>query len=67
MFIVDIEAFRNVNEKYGEQVGDQVLKALADFIRKKTPDGICARLNSDLFAVIRQANDAGICRAGTGA
>lgn len=58
MFIVDIEAFRNVNEKYGEQVGDHVLKALADFIRKKTPDGICARLNSDLFAVIRQANAA---------
>ena len=53
MFIVDIEAFRNVNRKYGEKVGDRVLQALADFIKTNTPDGICARLNSDLFVGIR--------------
>ncbi|MEG0157695.1 MAG: diguanylate cyclase, partial [Anaerovoracaceae bacterium] len=51
IFCCDIERFKLVNDLYGVQTGDQLLKYLADmlvdFVGTK---GICGRLGGDVFA-----------------
>lgn len=49
----DIERFKLVNELYGTNEGDALLKYVAQMIRDKLQGtGICARLNGDIFAAL---------------
>ena len=53
---IDIDRFRLANEMYGKAFGDQVLKSVADGIRKvlKTRFGIGCRVHADLFYVLTE-------------
>lgn len=67
LLLIDIDRFRQINDTYGNKVGDDLLKRIADFLKDcvaeidmrlflKTPDrevmeGILCRMGGDEFAV----------------
>ncbi|WEZ84205.1 EAL domain-containing protein [Rhizobium sp. 32-5/1] len=64
LLFIDIDNFKFVNDKYGHEVGDELLKTLAARIgaavreitwRREIPDAILARLSGDEFAVLVQS------------
>lgn len=53
MLMFDIDSFRSVNERYGRQVGDNVLRAVATLIRQRfRASDIVARVGPDSFFVV---------------
>lgn len=53
MFILGIDRFRNINEAYGRQTGDKVLKTVAKLILELVPEGIRVyRLEGDHFGIL---------------
>ena len=51
--MIDLDAFKEINDRNGHQAGDAVLLALADRLKKLAPEGAhVARLGGDEFAVI---------------
>ncbi len=52
MFL-DLDGFKNVNDTLGHNIGDELLKAVADRFRLNTdPENTLARMGGDEFAVI---------------
>jgi diguanylate cyclase (GGDEF)-like protein len=50
---IDIDHFKNVNDRYGHEAGDQALKAVAQVIsRTDPPPQLCARLGGDEFVAV---------------
>jgi len=58
LLIIDVNLFKQVNDRYGHQAGDEALKAVADVLKSscRTTD-TCARLGGDEFAVILPHTD----------
>ncbi len=53
LVISDIDHFKRINDRYGHQFGDRVLKGLADLIRMVTPEaGLAARVGGEEFALL---------------
>jgi diguanylate cyclase (GGDEF)-like protein len=53
MLMFDIDSFRSVNERYGRQAGDNVLRAVATLIRQRfRASDIIARVGPDSFFVV---------------
>lgn len=53
LLLVDLDNFKVVNDEYGHQRGDDVLRRTADLIREHLRDAdIAARLGGDEFAII---------------
>lgn len=52
--IIDIDNFKEYNDKYGHQKGDKVLIGLADILKEctRTSVDMCFRLGGDEFAVL---------------
>jgi diguanylate cyclase (GGDEF)-like protein/PAS domain S-box-containing protein len=51
--IVDIERFKTLNDAYGRQAGDELLRQLADRIKSAGPDPTrVARIGADHFAIV---------------
>ena len=51
--IADIDHFKQFNDQYGHQVGDEVLIAFWDILQKFTPKGaIVARLGGEEFIMV---------------
>ena len=53
LILVDVDYFKQVNDKYGHAVGDRVLKRVADILRSsfRSVDILC-RIGGDEFAVV---------------
>ena len=53
LLLVDVDAFKSVNDTYGHETGDRVLQRVADTLRRHFREGdyIC-RIGGDEFAVI---------------
>ena len=50
--IMDIDNFKEVNDRYGHQTGDQILTQFAEVLKGSTPqDSILARIGGDEFVV----------------
>lgn len=53
LLMLDIDFFKSVNDKYGHQSGDLVLKMVADSFKKCLRDtDICGRLGGEEFAIL---------------
>lgn len=53
MFIFDLDNFKNVNDNYGHQTGDKVLKHFAEILRSYFhPDDVIGRIGGDEFMVL---------------
>jgi diguanylate cyclase (GGDEF)-like protein len=58
LLVIDLDRFKDVNDRYGHQVGDEVIRALADRLRAELPsDALLARLGGDEFAVVLEDPD----------
>ncbi|HSU77137.1 MAG TPA: EAL domain-containing protein [Burkholderiales bacterium] len=50
LIVTDLERFKAINDTLGTQAGDALLKAVADRLRRATPD--VARVGSNVFALM---------------
>jgi diguanylate cyclase (GGDEF)-like protein len=50
--MIDIDHFKQVNDTYGHEAGDQVLKVIALYMRKNFGGGLTARLGGEEFSVL---------------
>jgi diguanylate cyclase (GGDEF)-like protein len=56
---VDLDGFKDVNDTYGHETGDQLIQVVADMLKQRTPsEAILARLGGDEFAILLSADDA---------
>ncbi len=59
LLVVDLDAFKSINDRYGHLVGDTVLRAAAGAIRHAArADDTVARLGGDEFVVLARGTDA---------
>jgi diguanylate cyclase (GGDEF)-like protein len=52
LLVVNLDDFRSVNELWGHEAGDAVLKAAADRLQSFAGAGMLARISGDHFAII---------------
>ncbi|GAA1984499.1 EAL domain-containing protein [Catenulispora subtropica] len=58
LVLVDVDQFREINDFHGRAVGDDVLRATADLLRRGlAPGDLLARVGVDEFAVLRVRPD----------
>lgn len=53
LVLLDLDNFKDVNDTYGHQTGDQALRAIADILQSRTRTGdLAARIGGDEFMVL---------------
>jgi len=53
LLIIDLDHFKNLNDRYGHLAGDDVLRAVADALRAEVPDfDFVARFGGEEFSVL---------------
>jgi diguanylate cyclase (GGDEF)-like protein/PAS domain S-box-containing protein len=53
LMVIDVDAFRRVNDRHGERAGDEALEAIARAIARRLREtDLLARLGADQFAVL---------------
>lgn len=58
VFHVDLDNFKNVNDTFGHEYGDKLLKKMGEAIKKKLGnDFVVARTNSDEFLILQPGID----------
>ena len=57
--VVDIDFFKKINDNYGHDVGDQVLRMVAGQLRKVHGGGKAYRFGGEEFVIVFQSKDAG--------
>ena len=59
MLMFDVDAFTQINDRYGRLVGDQVLRSVAAILRQRfRASDIVARVGADSFAVVLNGSTA---------
>jgi len=58
VLMIDIDFFKRINDAYGHQVGDQVLKAISETIESSLPaNAIFGRIGGEEFAILLQVSE----------
>jgi len=55
--VLDIDYFKQVNDSYGHDAGDHILKVLSLYMRKHFGAGLVARLGGEEFAIVMAGLD----------
>jgi diguanylate cyclase (GGDEF)-like protein len=55
--MLDIDYFKKVNDTFGHEAGDHILKVLTLYMRKHLGSGLVARLGGEEFAVVLHGTD----------
>jgi len=56
VFLIDVDHFKSVNDAYGHETGDELLRKVAGVLKDKTRTHGCAsRIGGEEFAIIRTA------------
>jgi diguanylate cyclase (GGDEF)-like protein len=55
VMMFDIDNFKKINDGYGHDVGDLVIKNFANLLKRHFPEDIVARIGGEEFAVISQS------------
>ncbi len=55
--MLDIDFFKKINDNYGHEAGDNILKVVALYMRKHLPGAVLSRLGGEEFAVILKGAD----------
>ncbi|HSI25637.1 MAG TPA: diguanylate cyclase [Methylotenera sp.] len=55
VMMMDIDFFKKINDKFGHDVGDEVIKNFAAMLKRYFADDIVARIGGEEFAVISQS------------
>lgn len=50
--MADIDFFKKINDEYGHDAGDHLLKVMALYMRKHLPSALLARLGGEEFAIL---------------
>ncbi|WP_305784264.1 putative bifunctional diguanylate cyclase/phosphodiesterase [Symbioplanes lichenis] len=62
LIVADLDGFKDINDRFGHAVGDDLLLAVAGRLLELVPDGsVLARLDSDEFAVVVRDADVVAC------
>lgn len=63
LICLDVDGFSRINERFGYQFGDRILRDLADLLRRSAPEqALCARLREDTLAVCLSGANTAKCR-----
>lgn len=57
---IDLDGFKDVNDSYGHEAGDQLIRAVAAGFRELAGKNLVARLGGDEFAVMVQGPDSAV-------
>jgi diguanylate cyclase (GGDEF)-like protein len=55
VMMMDIDFFKKINDRFGHNVGDEVIKNFADMLKTYFADDVVARIGGEEFAVISQS------------
>jgi diguanylate cyclase (GGDEF)-like protein len=55
VMIMDIDFFKKINDKYGHDIGDEVIKNFASLLEAHFADDLVARIGGEEFAVISES------------
>ena len=55
VMMIDIDFFKKVNDLYGHEVGDGVIRNIAEVLHAHFPDDIVARIGGEEFAVLSKS------------
>jgi diguanylate cyclase (GGDEF)-like protein len=59
LFLVDLDRFKAINDRFGHPVGDRALSLVADELRRRADETeLCCRLGGDEFALLVQLGHA---------
>jgi diguanylate cyclase (GGDEF)-like protein/putative nucleotidyltransferase with HDIG domain len=56
--LIDLDGFKDINDRFGHPVGDAVLRLVADVIREQCGDGRAFRIGGEEFAVLLPGHSA---------
>jgi diguanylate cyclase (GGDEF)-like protein len=58
LLLIDLDHFKKVNDLYGHDTGDALLRVVAQIIRRAAPEAACcARLGGDEFAILLRGEE----------
>ena len=56
--MIDVDKFKDINDKYGHQTGDEILKLVANAIKENlNSDDILGRIGGEEFAIVYNSKD----------